>query len=81
MRAILTTGYEHDMVGGATVIECIYVASVLDPGNEFVVMMMESGIELHKEYNPNTPNDVILWVKFEHNRWAEGPLVICISAR
>ena len=74
-------GYEHDMVGGATVIECIYVASVLDPGNEFVVMMMESGIELHKEYNPNTPNDVILWVKFEHNRWTEGPLVICISAR
>ena len=72
-------GYEHDMIGGATVIECIYVAAVLEPSNVFVVQMRNFGIELHKEYNANTPDDVILWVKFEHNRWAEGSLVICIS--
>ena len=72
-------GYEHDMIGGATVIECIYVAAALEPSNVFVVQIRNFGIELHKEYNANTPDDVILWVKFEHNRWAEGSLVICIS--
>ena len=58
------------MIGGATVIECIYVAAVLEPSNVFVVQMRNFGIELHKEYNANTPDDVTLWVKSEHNKRA-----------
>ena len=61
-----------EFIAGMTMIESIYLAKEVEPDNPFVKMIEKDGIPNCKKWKCEAPDDVILWVKNQHNRWHLG---------
>eukprot|EP00969_Alexandrium_andersonii_P360730 15456034-Alexandrium_andersonii.AAC.1 len=69
---------QYLMVGGATLVEAIYCAAEMEPTNAFIVQLRESGLTA-MEFRPETPKDILEWVKLEHNSWHHGVSFTCLE--
>ena len=69
--------YVHDggrsyLIGGGTLVESIYVASRMDPNNQFIRELKANGISHCLRLTVRTPYDVLVHVKEQLNKFHQG---------
>ncbi|CAK0807139.1 unnamed protein product [Prorocentrum cordatum] len=72
-------GGKMEIIGGGTLVDSIFVAKNMQPENPHVVRALATGIPNCIEFDSRTPDDVITWVKNEHNNWHSGSKYSCLE--
>ncbi|CAK0895701.1 unnamed protein product, partial [Prorocentrum cordatum] len=72
-------GGKMEIIGGGTLVDSIFVAKSMQPENPHVVRALATGIPNCIEFDSRTPDDVITWVKNEHNNWHSGSKYSCLE--
>eukprot|EP00969_Alexandrium_andersonii_P200249 8845636-Alexandrium_andersonii.AAC.1 len=44
----------------------------MEPGNQFIRLLRSTGITGTTELTEKTPDDIVKWIKEEHNAWHWG---------
>ena len=62
----------YDLIAGASLVEAIYLAIEMKPGNQYVKGLVETGIRIQVLLRFDSPRDGQCWVENEHSSFRFG---------